>query len=425
MVPVTRKEFVFAVLLMLALSSIGMARLRYIPDNYPTIQSAIDDGGGGDTLIVRPGTYYENISFDGQNLVLASEFLLNGDYTAIEQTVIDGSDLGPVVTFAFGETNDALLCGFTIQHGVNEDGGGVFCDHASPTIAYNIIRDNLANRNTGGGNGGGIFCFYSTALIMNNLIMYNNTNGIYGGFGGGVAIRSANPILINNTITRNNSNQVGGGLFIVWSTPSIINTVIWNNAAVEEGNEIYVSECTPNITYCDIHSGYPGEGNRNSNPEFRDPDNDDFRLMAVEYGYPYDSPCIDTGDPNIFDHRLDRYWGLGTNASDIGAFGGSDSIGTGISDDLKALPALVSLAQNYPNPFNPSTTIQFTLDSPQYVMLKVFNPLGQELATLVNSPMAAGEHKLVFDASGYASGNYYYKLETAETVETRCMTIVK
>jgi hypothetical protein len=424
MVPVNSKVLVVVVLLMLVLSSVSLARLRYIPDNYTTIQAAINDGGGGDTLIVRPGEYHENISFDGQELILASEFLLTREYSKIEQTILDGDSLGPVVNFSNGETNDAVLLGFTIQHGALEDGAGVHCDHGSPTIAYNIIRDNYSIRSAGG-NGGGIYCFYSTALIVNNVIFDNYAGGGFAGFGGGVAIRSADAVLINNTITRNHSNQIAGGLFITWSTPVVTNTILWNNQAEEDGNEIYVNECTPIITYCDIHAGYEGEGNINSNPEFRDVNSGDFHLMATEYGYSYDSPCIDVGNPQIRDHQLDSMWGLGAIASDIGAYGGSDSVGTGIIEELQQIPARIDLAQNYPNPFNPKTTIEFDLDSQQFVSLKVFNPLGQELATLVQSSLAAGEYKLVFDASGYASGRYYYILKTGESTETRCMTLIK
>ncbi len=89
------------------------------------------------------------------------------------------------------------------------------------------------------------------------------------------------------------------------------------------------------------------------------------------------------------------------------------------------LPGDFVLDQNYPNPFNPSTTISFSLPAASDVNLKVYNILGQELATLVDGPMDAGQHNVVFDAGGLATGMYLYRLSTGAKVETRKMMLVK
>jgi len=68
------------------------------------------------------------------------------------------------------------------------------------------------------------------------------------------------------------------------------------------------------------------------------------------------------------------------------------------------------LSQNYPNPFNPSTTIHYVLPRSGLVTLKIFNAAGQELATLVNQPQAAGEHTLQWHAENLPSGIYFYRL---------------
>ncbi|OQY76194.1 MAG: hypothetical protein B6D44_00070 [Ignavibacteriales bacterium UTCHB2] len=70
-----------------------------------------------------------------------------------------------------------------------------------------------------------------------------------------------------------------------------------------------------------------------------------------------------------------------------------------------------ALGQNYPNPFNPSTTINFSLAVDSKVSLKVFNVLGQEVASLVNGQMSAGSQKISFDASSLNSGVYFYRLD--------------
>lgn len=76
-----------------------------------------------------------------------------------------------------------------------------------------------------------------------------------------------------------------------------------------------------------------------------------------------------------------------------------------------AQPATYSMEQNYPNPFNPSTSIRFSLADQSMTMLRVYNVLGQEVATLLNGELAAGNHEVNFDASNFTSGVYVYQLE--------------
>lgn len=83
------------------------------------------------------------------------------------------------------------------------------------------------------------------------------------------------------------------------------------------------------------------------------------------------------------------------------------------------------LNQNYPNPFNPSTTINFTIPSNEFVTLKVFNILGSEVATLVNGTLAAGSYNYSFDAQNLASGIYLYELKAGEFLEIRKMNLLK
>ncbi len=79
--------------------------------------------------------------------------------------------------------------------------------------------------------------------------------------------------------------------------------------------------------------------------------------------------------------------------------------------DQEGLPTSYSLGQNYPNPFNPSTTIQFDIPKASIVTLKVYNMLGQEVATLVNEKREAGRCEVIFDGSKLSSGVYFYRLQ--------------
>jgi photosystem II stability/assembly factor-like uncharacterized protein len=89
------------------------------------------------------------------------------------------------------------------------------------------------------------------------------------------------------------------------------------------------------------------------------------------------------------------------------------------------LPGAIRLNQNYPNPFNPSTVINFELNSTGEVLLQVFDLLGREVATLVNSRVTAGSHSVNFDASRLSSGVYVYRLQAGNQVMSRKMVLLK
>ncbi len=84
-----------------------------------------------------------------------------------------------------------------------------------------------------------------------------------------------------------------------------------------------------------------------------------------------------------------------------------------------------NLAQNYPNPFNPSTIISYEVGAkspaaagPLYVQLVIYDVLGRAVKTLVNKTPPAGKYKVTFDATGFTSGVYYYKLKVGDKYET-------
>jgi hypothetical protein len=94
-------------------------------------------------------------------------------------------------------------------------------------------------------------------------------------------------------------------------------------------------------------------------------------------------------------------------------------------DDTPGLPSVYTLSQNYPNPFNPTTTIRYSIPEAAKVTLKVYNLLGQEVATLVNEQQPAGKFVAKFEANTLASGVYFYRLEAGKFSETKKMLLMK
>ncbi len=93
--------------------------------------------------------------------------------------------------------------------------------------------------------------------------------------------------------------------------------------------------------------------------------------------------------------------------------------------DVEVEPAAFSLSQNYPNPFNPTTNIQYQIPNRELVTLKVYDVLGNEVATLVNEEKQAGNYSVKFNGSNLASGIYFYKLSSGNFVQTRKMILLK
>ncbi len=88
-------------------------------------------------------------------------------------------------------------------------------------------------------------------------------------------------------------------------------------------------------------------------------------------------------------------------------------------------PSSYSLSQNYPNPFNPTTKIDYSLSNNNFVSIKVFDVLGREVASLVNSEQAKGTHSITFNASNLSSGIYFYRIKAGEFELTKQMLLLK
>lgn len=106
------------------------------------------------------------------------------------------------------------------------------------------------------------------------------------------------------------------------------------------------------------------------------------------------------------------------------AIGRMDGSVTDIGDS-EFVPAEYLLSQNYPNPFNPTTTINFIIPEAVDVRLTIYDALGKQVETLLNGEIRSGSHNITWNASGYTSGIYFYKLETNNFVSVKKMLLVK
>ena len=218
-----------ALVLCAALPYPARAAVIRVPTDQPTIQAAINAAVAGDTVLVAPGTYTENINFLGKAITVKSE-------QGPEVTIIDGSRSGPVAMFASGEGRESVLSGFTLTNGVAaagfpsfDDGGGVFIGGSSPTITGNIITRNFAC------NGAGIAISGGSPLIQGNTISRNERTGCSGGLGGmGVLSLNGNEVqILGNVISDNHGGPAGGGIYM-GATGTIKGNIITGNSASGE-----------------------------------------------------------------------------------------------------------------------------------------------------------------------------------------------
>jgi predicted outer membrane repeat protein len=224
----------------------AVANIINIPDDYPTIQQGIDATSDGDTVLVQPATYLENIDFHGRNVTLGSLYLTTGDTAYISQTFINGDASGSAVTFQSGEDSSALITGFTITNGYASLGGGIYCLASNPIIINNIIAGNEVFYAQGGA-GGGIYVSFGSPLIEKNVISGNYASGPLGGFGGGIYCGGDIPIIKDNLIEQNTGDGYGGAIYCEGSGAFISGNTITDNTGTFLGGGIYCKQSMATI----------------------------------------------------------------------------------------------------------------------------------------------------------------------------------
>jgi len=413
---------------------------------FLSIQEAINVASNGDTILVHPSTYYENINFNGKNIVVASLFLTTGNKDYINDTVINGNHNGVVVTFQNGETSSAILKGFTITNGYAEDGGGIKCINASkPVIDHLIISDNTATDDGGGvacynnspmkitncifndnianDNGGGIFLSHTTGLIYNCLFNENTSNG------GSSAIDcwTADPLIFNCTFFGNIS--YGWATIGIWdsSNPIIFDCIVSNNTGT---GFTFHSQAQASIEYCNCYensagsfAGYVPSGlgtitQVNSNgdpcdiyyniyldPEFIDSPNLDLNLSET-------SPCIDAGVVDTTGMNLPLY-----------DLGGNPRVVDGNGDGIAIIDMGCYEYYNYQQHIYLEIPTEYAL--PGDTVLVPINVLFPQDLTFTSAEIIVGGYlgsleflELIADSSLVGDAGWMYEYNEADSLNT-------
>ncbi|KPL19228.1 MAG: hypothetical protein AMJ92_04275 [candidate division Zixibacteria bacterium SM23_81] len=445
--------------IILLVAPYSWSKTIHVPEDSSTVQAGINGAEAGDTVLVADGVYTgegnKNIDFLGKAIVVRSE---NGS----DSSIIDCEKDGRGFFFHVGEGRGSKLEGLTVRNGLADYGGAIKCENSSPSIANCIITENMAVYDGGGiwcltcapcftnceimenraFRGGGIW-YYGPGVILANCVIARN-EATYSG--GGIHNHTSFASIVNCTIT-GNSAEFGGGIFFTLLPMSFANFVITgNNGHVtsraafystitncilwdDSPDEISPGSVGPSVTYSDVQGGWDGEGNIDEDPLFRDPENDDFHLMATYCGDPFDSPCIDMGHPYNIDLMSDCFHGLGMMRSDMGAYGGSNAgWPTAVEEgenEAQHIPKEFVLHQNYPNPFNSETVVSYSLPQSGRATLSVYNVLGQRVATLFEGIQETGLHNVVWNAADFSSGIYFARLEVGGHSKTVKMVLLR
>ena len=367
-------------------------------------------------------TYPATIQLDSE-LVVDRNLTITGPESG--ELVISGNHQTRI--FSISNLKNVTISNLTISEGsTNDKGSGIYCDNSGLNLKKVRITQNISNNE----DGGAIYCRKSNLILSNTAIAMNtarNGAAIYGG-------EDSYINLINCTISNNKTSEGVGGIYLdINSSVDMINSIFSYNEMPELGFpnlEDPTASFTVTNSIFNVNTIVGGAFTLNelnnvysdTDPMFADTTNGDYRLQPG-------SVCIDKGIQDtviVYNEGQDTLFvppmsfiGL---APDMGAYEFDPS--TNIENSLNN-PATFKLNQNYPNPFNPTTTIEFTIPKTEFVTLKIYNLLGQEVEKLLSKKLTAGEYSFNWNAGDLSSGLYIYRLEAGDFNEIKKMVLLK
>jgi len=204
-------------------SALSIPATIYVPDDFPTIQLAVDAAASGATIIVRPGTYYENLTISTKGCTLRSEM---GPQT----TIIDANGTGGVLSISKTQGSGVTIDGFTIKNAATWY-GGIFCGGCNAVLTNNIIIGNHVYPSQAGA---GIECNSCPKIVIAGNIIADNKVEIdplgMGHGGAGIYARNCTNLIVTGNIFRNNTCvDDGAALLIINSDAHIGSNIIVSN----------------------------------------------------------------------------------------------------------------------------------------------------------------------------------------------------
>jgi predicted outer membrane repeat protein len=391
------------------------------------IQAKLDQAGSGDVVVLHPGIYQQGGLTLSEGVTLRSQsgdpatvmVLTDGSETALSLFQVSGATRIEGITFARSPEHldgyvdrggaavlreaspNFLDCRFENFEAVY--GGAVYCaDGSNP-----IFTDCVFRRNKARAVGGAIACVNDCELLLENCIVYENEAGSAGGAFN--MARNSHVGLMRTTVARNSTSE--GAAAAGWSQSYVVAVAsIVSDADILAGDSdsLYKPDCS-NI--------FDGSGEPPVDPGFGYYISEDplFCLtLAGDHKFNLDeaSPCTPEAEP------------------DCGGMGALP-VGCAQAPVPGPLPIRVTRVNEiYPNPFNPQTTIKYDLARQGRVSVAVFDLAGRLVHQLLDESVAPGHHEVTWrgrDSRGRtaAAGVYFVRLKTADTTDTRRMTLVK
>jgi predicted outer membrane repeat protein len=417
------------------LFSAAYADQLLVPQEFNSIQSALDIAQNGDSVFVAAGVYNEQIQITGNSVLLAST-------AGALVTTINAEQEGTTIVINSSQLDESVeIRGFTVRGGfapLDGDvfGGGLRMIGGSATIRDNIFSDNSAY--LGGGAaflgcsphlinnqfianaahmGGGLYADDADLVLHGNVFTNNQAiesgyggaisfeqcsaelehNTFYGNsafLGGGISWRGLNDIgvaTVSSSTFSNNSADFGGAIYLLHTDPLIVRCIL---AFSDIGGGVFCNMSTPEMECCLLY-GNEGDdeicgsdigGNIFEDPLFCDPFVGNLRIDV-------DSPCWD-GECGIIGSQMLNCEGTSVSHSQLN-------------------PKHIDLFSAYPNPFNPTTIVSYELTHAMPITLDLYNINGRLITNLQRGLQTPGFHQIPLDGSSLVSGVYILRIQSS------------